>query len=293
MPLLQNYNKLFEENDNIRKVIVDGNVVWPAKYIDYTEPFYVENISNSAETLHIKKSGSNAPTVTIEYSTDRTNWLTLGTTSTNELILNVAVGSKIYLRSQTNVFGGSATNSITGCSKICGNIMSLLYGSNFTNQRITPTNDASTFRSVFNIIDASYVDALIDASTLILPDNTTDWCFAHMFRRNHKLLYAPKLPATTLSDHCYFSMFHTCDLLKVAPELHASTLVSQCYNQMFNTCPSLIKITCTATSGINTNSSTSSWVTGISSTGTFYKKAGVTWPKGNNGIPSGWTVVEE
>lgn len=31
---------------------------------------------------------------------------------------------------------------------------------------------------------------------------------------------------------------------------------------------------------------------GVSPTGTFVKKAGVDWPTGNSGIPSGWTVVE-
>lgn len=33
------------------------------------------------------------------------------------------------------------------------------------------------------------------------------------------------------------------------------------------------------------------WVEGVSSTGTFEKKAGATLPTGNNGIPSGWTVI--
>lgn len=35
------------------------------------------------------------------------------------------------------------------------------------------------------------------------------------------------------------------------------------------------------------------WVDGVSSTGTFVKKAGANWQLTHNGIPSGWTVIEE
>jgi hypothetical protein len=39
------------------------------------------------------------------------------------------------------------------------------------------------------------------------------------------------------------------------------------------------------------NSYTSNWVSGVSSTGTFVKNAAATWDvTGVNGIPSGWTV---
>ena len=64
MPLIQDYNKLFEHTDNIKKVILNGNVVWPtekpASGPDYTEPFYVENITNENETLSIVKSDDDA-----------------------------------------------------------------------------------------------------------------------------------------------------------------------------------------------------------------------------------------
>jgi hypothetical protein len=35
------------------------------------------------------------------------------------------------------------------------------------------------------------------------------------------------------------------------------------------------------------------WVSGVASSGNFYKKSGVTIPSGVSGIPSGWTVVDE
>ena len=106
------------------------------------------------------------------------------------------------------------------------------------------------------------------------------------------LTTAPDLPATTLVDHCYREMFYGCTNLTTAPTLPAPTLVNQCYYYMFYGCSHLNSITCLATSGISENSSTSSWVYGVSSTGTFTKASGVTsWPTGSYGIPSGWTVV--
>ena len=112
-----------------------------------------------------------------------------------------------------------------------------------------------------------------------------------MFQRTG-IIVAPVLPATTLANECYYYMFQECTSLTTAPELPATTLVSKCYFQMFSYCSLLNNVKCLATSGINTNNSTTNWLRSVSSTGTFYKKAGVTWPAGIFGIPSGWTVVE-
>jgi len=68
-------------------------------------------------------------------------------------------------------------------------------------------------------------------------------------------------------------------------------LTDYCYNNMFRECTLLNEVTCYATSGINENSSTTNWLSGVASTGTFTKAAGSTWPTGTSGIPSGWTVV--
>ena len=127
----------------------------------------------------------------------------------------------------------------------------------------------------------------------ILPATTLySSCYRHMFEGCSALTTAPQLPATTLETHCYQMMFKDCTSLTVAPELNASTLVGYCYDRMFNSCTSLNRITCLATSGINTNSSTYYWVANVAQSGTFQKAAGVTWPTSSNGIPSGWTVLD-
>ena len=104
---------------------------------------------------------------------------------------------------------------------------------------------------------------------------------------------APELPATTLAPNCYNSMFRQCTSLTTAPELLATTLVSNCYNYMFQGCTNLNYIKAMFTSGPS-SSYTSTWVSGVSSTGTFIKNSAATWTTtGVNGIPTGWSVVTD
>lgn len=127
-----------------------------------------------------------------------------------------------------------------------------------------------------------------------LPATTlANSCYSYMFYGCSGLQTAPAvLPATELASSCYNSMFSSCSKLTTAPVLPATTLVSTCYNYMFRDCTQLSSITCLATSGIG-SSSCNTWVNNVSSTGTFTKASGVTWPTGNNGIPANWTVNEQ
>ena len=113
-----------------------------------------------------------------------------------------------------------------------------------------------------------------------------------MFSGCSSLTQAPSiLPATTLAIDCYNCMFKDCSSLTKAPELPATTLVNYCYNYMFSGCSKLnyIKALFTTEPSITY---TSSWVYGVSKTGTFVKSGAATWDvTGDNGIPSGWTVT--
>jgi len=69
-------------------------------------------------------------------------------------------------------------------------------------------------------------------------------------------------------------------------------LASACYQQMFYGCTSLTSIKCLATD-VSASDCTSNWVDGVAASGTFTKAASMSsWSTGNNGIPSGWTVVD-
>lgn len=129
-------------------------------------------------------------------------------------------------------------------------------------------------------------------STQELPATTlANDCYVGMFQGCTGLTTAPALPATTLANYCYQHMFKGCTSLTSAPELPATTLVSSCYSGMFWDCTSLNYVKCLATN-ISASNALTIWLSNVSSTGTFYKAAGVTYPSGASGIPTGWTVQD-
>lgn len=88
-------------------------------------------------------------------------------------------------------------------------------------------------------------------------------------------------------------MFYGCTSLTTAPSLPATTLANSCYYAMFSGCTNLNSITCLATN-ISASNCTGYWVNGVAASGTFIKANGMTsWTTGVNGIPTGWTVVNE
>jgi hypothetical protein len=112
----------------------------------------------------------------------------------------------------------------------------------------------------------------------------------NMFSRCASLTTPPTLPATTLQIACYYNMFYQNISLTASPVLPAPTLVQDCYRQMFTNASNLNTVTCLATSGINTNGSTTNWLSNTKTSGTFYRATNVYWPSGNSGRKS-WTLV--
>lgn len=237
--LLQEHKQLFEQNTQIKAVFKNGQRVWPNVVPDYSEPFYVENIGTSVQTLSIVKTSLSAPTLTIEYSTDKSNWTPFeNPTSTTAITLDLQPGDKVYLRCETERFCiGGGVNNISGISKVGGNIMSLLYGSSFTGRE---TTFKSTNGYVFNNLFSGINRILTDASKLLLPALTLNSsCYDRMFYNCLALRTAPELPATTLATGCYGNMFYGCGSLRTAPKLPATTLTQSCYYQMFEMCYNL------------------------------------------------------
>ncbi len=262
--------------------------------IDYSIPFYIEDISGSENTLSIKKSGKASPTLTIEKSIDCINWNSMGTTSTTAITATIPANGKLYLRCSADSWstvGGYYVNwnqiDITGNCKVGGNIMSLVYGSSFTGDEIIPPSTSGyAFMDLFR--NNLY---LINASELILPVITlTNYCYSSMFAGCTSLTTAPALPATILAQNCYSAMFSGCTSLTTAPELPAAISADLCYSSMFYGCTNLNYIKCLATD-ISASNCTNNWVDGVPSTGTFVKAASMSgWTEGISGIPQGWTV---
>lgn len=142
------------------------------------------------------------------------------------------------------------------------------------------------------LTQSCYQGMFADCSSLInapgLPAKTAAIsCYQNMFT-NCTFSIAPALPATTLAQYCYREMFSATHNITSQIELPATDLASGCYYQMFYY-SSVNNIKCLAETNINTTN-LYSWLS--SSTGTFVKKTGVTFPSGKSGIPNGWTVEE-
>ena len=228
-------------------------------------------------------------------------------------------GDKVLVKGdlkQTSLGEGEGLFSYcTGQYSVEGNVMSIYDQSGFRT-RTTFDNNNDRFSFMF-----AYCSGLTSAENLVLPVTAlTDWCYQGMFNGCYSLTSAPELPATTLASNCYNgmfmdcsslttapvlpattlaescygSMFSYCTTLTTAPELPATILAEGCYYDMFNGCSSLNYIKCLATN-ISANGSTSYWVSGVASTGTFVKPSSADWSSKTgygNGIPENWTVQD-
>lgn len=269
---------------------------------------------------------------TISASTDGgQTWLewTSSFGGTHKIMLNA--GEKLLLKGENDSYADVIVDeygtNIPHCVlegeknfKIYGNIMSLVSGDNFAENKTITKDYAFYFFLSGKLTTESGVTGnfnIKDISNLVLPATTlTKGCYYRLFSQFASITTAPELPATTLGEHCYEGMFlgctslttapalpattlaefcyqymfNGCTSLTTAPELPATTLAEYCYRYMFNGCTSLNYIKCLATD-ISAIGCTTDWVNGVSSTGTFVKKAAMTgWTRGKNGIPTGWTI---
>lgn len=261
--------------DTEAKVYIGDELIYPTGQHDYSQDYLTFKITASGNI----NWGVNE---TIEYSKDGgTTWSSITATS----VIPVNTDDVLLFRGNNNTYVAAFKDSSAQFS-VEGNIMSLIYGDDFINK--TTLNASSAFTQMFQ-----GCRELTTAENLILPATAlTAGCYRYMFQTCTKLTKTPELPATILANYCYESMFNNCFLLTDAPVLPATTLTNYCYQYMFQSCSNLNYIKCLATN-ISATRCVRSWVLSISSTGTFVKKVGVSWPTGADGIPSGWTVEEE
>ena len=129
-----------------------------------------------------------------------------------------------------------------------------------------------------------------------LPATTlAGYCYDSMFSNCSSLTKAPALPATKLATGCYPDMFSNCTSLTEAPALPATKLADRCYQYMFSYCNSLNEVRCQMPSSYSSSAISSyamDWLSGVSSTGTFYTNEDANWSSDSaSGIPTGWTRV--
>lgn len=99
--------------------------------------------------------------------------------------------------------------------------------------------------------------------------------------------------STLLGNNTFRRLFDGCSHLKSVENLvmPSKTLTTSCYRSMFSY-TEISYIKCLATD-ISASNCLASWLYSVSSTGTFVKDANTTWPSGADGIPTGWTVIDE
>ena len=235
-------------------------------YVDYSQEYFtIKSTSNNNQIYFCTNDTSFINTIQI--STNKKSWInkTPGSYSKNISLGTLNNGNKLYIRATNSRYATSSYVyhyfTFTGNFEVEGNIMSLVYGANFTGQ--TVLNDSYNFCKLF--YNNTY---LINAKNLILPaTNLTNYCYYYMFSGCTALTKSPEsLPATTLPTNCYEDMFSGCTSLTTTPEimatstalslrnmflgcralttvpdLHLTTLAGQCCQQMFANCSSLTK----------------------------------------------------
>ena len=128
-----------------------------------------------------------------EYKQGNNDWenYTQGTAIT------LSQGETVQFRGNSIKTDVSNHFTVTGSCSVYGNVMSLLYGPDFTSDSAREVPEKAFGR-------------LFDQNTALLNDDTKDLV----------------LPATTLGNYCYTYMFNGCTSLTRAPELPATTLAS-------------------------------------------------------------------
>ena len=241
---------------NVSYIVENDNVLFVKEKTDYSNDYLTfEAIEDGTFTF----TGTNSNSLSYSLDDGQT-WTALASGTASP---TVTAGNKIMWKGELtpNSSIGIGKFSATANFNIQGNIMSLLFGDDFTNK----------------------------------TDLTgKDYAFYNLFNQNTNIKSAKNLilPATTLVDWCYASMFNGCTSLETATELPATTLASSCYSGMFHGCSSLNYIKCLATN-ISATSCLNIWVDGVASRGTFVKAANMkSWTTGTSGIPNGWTVQD-
>lgn len=282
------YIKSFDNDAAIQAAVDDKSLGKPYIALDDATgkiDWNGKEISPAKEYFSIKalESGNLTVRKNCQYSVNEGEWVSASNPTTISLNAGDAVRFKGNVSDANGMFSGNTIQS-----DVYGNIMSLKYGDNFAN-----ATDIFASQQMFR----DYT-GLKNSNRLVLPAiKLSTGCYNSMFYGCSSLITAPVLAATTLRDGCYRFMFQGCTSLTTAPELKVTTISSfgrtNTYESMFIGCTNLNYVKCLLSDTYTANNTTTNWLSGVSPTGTFVKKAGVTWPSGASGIPSGWTVIEE
>ena len=236
--------------------------------------------------VNMTKTGS-PPAVTLETSTDGLNWTSFDADGGTTPITLANVGDKVLFRAGS---GGNAQMA----SSLTARYVFTLSGPCAASGKITSLLDAASENAPITASYAFYrlfYNCPLTTAPELPSTQISSSCYRAMFQGCTRLVTAPALPATALETYCYNQMFRGCSSLTTAPVLPATVLPGYCYQAMFTGCANLNRLEV----HFNTWNSTTSWVSGVSATGTFYCPAALgtneTIERGVSKCPAGWTVI--
>lgn len=295
---------------------------------DFSAMYFTIHSLEDANDIYIKRSKT---ANTEYYSVDGgVNWNTMTSGSGAKKIATLNSGDTMQIKCTTTSWATAynANNTLysTKNIKVYGNIMSLLYGDNFTGQ--TSANNNYALCGIFfgTSSTGNSNTKLVSAKNLVLPATTVGIStYNGLFRGCTNLVDCPRvLPATTLYQDTYSSMFEGCTSLVEGPEISATTIATtsstssmqrmfcmrrnskvtaamtkgpvlrivnpttanNTYQQIFCGNENLTEVTLLAE---GTNLSFANWLQYTSTSGVIKKLSATTLTSGVNGKPSGWT----
>lgn len=267
-------------DDAVERVYLGDELVWPT---DYESKYFTLSIVsggtlNIARTRNVNYTDSYRKGAVVDYSINGGAWETSVPaggpypTASEPSGLTVNAGDIILFRGdytgRDSDMGQYYTLTFYGstCSfNAYGNINSLIFGDAFS---------AHTGETVFD-------------------------AYAHLFQ-NSMLLSAKHLvtPTGQYQSWAFFGTFYGCTSLTEPPVIRCTEVYdSAAFTETFCDCTNLQKIIIPYLDPVPSEGF-ARWALNVPNTGTFVKKAGVQYPTytppnwAQNGIPSGWTVVE-
>ena len=231
----------------------------PEPVVDKYTPFFVKNLSGEENTLTMKMANRSAPALEIYKSNDGTSWTLFGTTTYAGITLTMQPNEIVYLRCNNGQMGSAWNNyNSIKCSKdyeVAGNIMSLLYGSNFTGEETNFNNKNFCFNGLFY-----NSTTLKTAERLIMPSTDAGVAgYYRMFLGCRNLEKPPIMTSTTIScgNGAMEEMFSNCSSLVSTPEFSASIKNNSAtsFYKIFYGCSNLSVANCSLSATVSMDSS--------------------------------------
>ena len=213
--------------------------------VDYSQqPFTIVSLEDNNTITFKVSSETNLTPVTLYVSTAKSSFGTSKTaTEAGTTLATLNRGEKLYIRvtdyiTQANYPYSDGTDyhsfDTSGLVALEGNIMSLLYHLNFSEQTAL-NRDYTFFRMFYYSGKIQNIDNLVMPATTLRP-----YCYARLFGGHTYLESIPEnlLPATTLTEYCYSYMFFETSSVTSIPSglLPATSLAPYCYAEMFDRC---------------------------------------------------------